>query len=318
MHPHLIDWFRNVNIDSDPTLVERRWQTAEEYSKALSRSSIPRLLRLFLFQKPDATENKWFTDGLLALDKEFPVANNAEQLRLMAGVVMVTTFDDGSADGCAFALGLRAAVFPKRSTLPAQPEILVEAETYLETEAERQRPGHFDDAPESRLAEQIRRLAEETGLLWWVISEYSTSLRRRTPGLTAPAYALIAAAEAADRTQILPPPPSADALLARVLKPCKSGPKKTLTLVDFWAAADAAWRAGLLRSVNFSDCSDFVPVTTGIAKCEEFGEATNAAQVVPRLCPGVSIEHPLTPAEAAQQFYVELMFLKALDALEKS
>ena len=226
MHPHLIDWFRNVNIHSDPILVERRWQTAEEYSRALSRSSIPRLLRLFLFPKPETTENAWFTDGLLTLDKEFPVANNAEQLRLMAGVVMVTTFDEGSAEGCAFALGLRAAVFPKRSTLPAQPEILAAAEAYLQAEAERQRPTYFGDAPESRLAEQIRRLAEETGLLWWVISEYSTSLRRRTSGLTAPAYALIAAAEAADRTQILPPPPSADALLARVLKPCKSRPEE--------------------------------------------------------------------------------------------
>ncbi|MGA9622975.1 MAG: GTPase-associated system all-helical protein GASH [Bryobacteraceae bacterium] len=276
------------------------------------------MLRLFLFPKPETTENAWFTDGLLTLDKEFPVANNAEQLRLMAGVVMVTTFDEGSAEGCAFALGLRAAVFPKRSTLPAQPEILAAAEAYLQAEAERQRPTYFGDAPESRLAEQIRRLAEETGLLWWVISEYSTSLRRRTSGLTAPAYALIAAAEAADRTQILPPPPSADALLARVLKPCKSGPKKAHTLIDFWTAADAGWRAGLLRSIDASEGRDFVPIITGLAKCEEFGEAVGAARVVPKLCPGVSIEHPLSPAEAAQQLYVELMFLKALGALEKS
>jgi hypothetical protein len=129
---------------------------------------------------------------------------------------------------------------------------------------------------------------------------------------------LIAAAEAADRTQILPPPPSADALLARVLKPCKSGPKKALTLIDFWSAADAEWRAALLRKISFSDSRDFVPVITGLDKCGEFGEASSAAKVVPNLCPGVSIEHPVSPAEAAQQLYVELMFLKALDALEKS
>ena len=152
------------------------------------------------------------------LDKEFPVTSNTELLRLMAGVVMVATFREASADACAFALGLRAALFHKRRTLPAQPEILVEADTYLQLEAEKRRPSFndvHDDGLPVALAGQVRRLAEETELLWWVLGEYSTSLKRPASELTAPAYALIAAAEAADRTQILPPPASIDALNPR-------------------------------------------------------------------------------------------------------
>jgi hypothetical protein len=166
------------------------------------------------------------------------------------------------------------------------------------------------------LGGQIRRLAEETALLWWVLGEYSTSLKSPVAALTSPEYALIAGAEAADRTHILPPPASADALLARALRPCKAGPKKSLALVDILEAADSGWRAGLLRRVNFSDCPDLLPLLTGLAKCEESGDPVAATKLLPKLCPGVSVEHPLSPTEAAQQLYLELMFIRALTALE--
>jgi len=344
MHPHLIDWFRNVDINPDQNVVEQRWKAAGEFAARLSRASVPRLLRLFLFPKPDDAEVKWMTDELLPLYPEFPVANNAELVRVMAGVVMVTTFDDSSPKGNAFALGLRFSAFLDRSIQPAQPAISDEAEKYLQTEAEKQRPNDFAHAttnlaiqaqslgdkttpPEAayeqvvdteigRLSGQVRRLGEETALLWWVLTEYSDSLKRRTPDLKALEYALVAGAEAADRTHVLPPPRSARALLARALKPCKAGQKKkTLTLGDFLGAADSGWRAAQLKKLNFTDSVDLVPIVTGLAKCQEFGDPENAVQVLPKLCPGLDLGHALSTEEAAYQFYGELMFLKALGAL---
>ena len=113
MHPHLFDWFRNVHIKPDPTVVEQRWKVASTFGQKLSRGSILRLLGLFLFPTPDTAEVKWLTEEFLALDGEFPVTNNAEEVRLMAGVVMSTTFDQSSSGGDAFALGLRSAAFQR-------------------------------------------------------------------------------------------------------------------------------------------------------------------------------------------------------------
>ena len=61
--------------------------------------------------------------------------------------------------------------------------------------------------------------------------------------------------------------------------------------------------------------SDLMPIVTGLAKCQEFGSPENAVQVLPKLCPGLDLEHALSAEEAAYQFYGELMFLKALGAL---
>jgi hypothetical protein len=311
------------------------------------------LLRLFLFAKPDPAEIRWFTEALLKLDQEFPVTNNAEELRLMAGVVMATTFAGRSRPANAFALGLRVTQMAGRTIDPVQPEILAEAEKYLRAEAERLRPAEFGGgrrlepgATESAhaaavsaevnqlpagghdqavntlsgeppyLASEVRRLAEETGMLWWILTEYSASLDCPTSDLTATEYALAAAAEAADRTQIVPPPLSADALVTRALRPCKSAPDKTLTLADFLAATNPTWRDVRLTQIGHIDFPYLVPVTTALTKNQEIDDAAQAAQVAAKLCPGIVAEHPLSPSEIAHLFYCELMFFKALSALE--
>jgi hypothetical protein len=344
MHPHLIDWLRNVEINPDQNLAQQRWKAAEEFAASLSRASVPRLLRIFLLPKSDAGEIAWMTDELLRLDPEFPASSNAELVRLMAGVVMVTTFEASSAAGYAFALSLRFSGFLERSLQPAQPAIMGEAEKYLQSEAEKQRPNDFSnstidlmkpaqsaaekiltpdpaheqavDAEIERLSSQVRRLAEETALLWWVLAEYSDSLKRRTPDLKTVEYALVAGAEAADRTHVLPPPASASALLARALKPCKIGKKKTLTLGDFFGATDPGWRGVQLKKLNYADSVDLLPIITGLDKCEEFGDQASALQVLPKLCPGLDPGRALSTDEAAYEFYGELMFLRALGDME--
>ena len=152
--------------------------------------------------------------------------------------------------------------------------------------------------------------------MWWVLTEYSTSLKKATPKLTTRSYALVAAAEAGDRTHVLPPPRSARALVARALKSCKASPKKNLTLVDFLGAADSVWRAELLKNLVFADCLQLLPVVAGLAKCQEFDDSAAAMKVLPKLCPGLIVDVPLLLEDVAYQFYGELMFLKALEIFE--
>jgi len=360
VHKHTIDWYLQVNLTSDAELAERRSSTANAVAQKLSRDRVIELLRLFLFTPPSAEFAQQLTDELIALDTEFPVSNNAQELRMMAGLVMVTTFAQPSLErlAMAFALGLRAASFPAGRVKPIQPAILTEAEEYLRERAGRLRPNEFatdisaevaetvtarlralsdpaigaDEAKKTaaltayrdavpraiasshkELARRIEQLAEETALLWWVLGEYSDSLQQPVSKLDPESYALAAAAEAAQRTVRLPPSPSIGPLLRRVLQPCKSSEKK-IELSDYLKATDSPWRASQLKSFNVADYRDLSPLCAAVEKTEELGSASAALKAVAKLCPGVKSDLPLAPAQAAQQFYNEIVFHRALSA----
>jgi len=360
MHKHTIDWYRQINLTSDATLAQKRWDTAEAVTKTLTRARVIELLRLFLFPSPTSEFSQQFTSELVGLDAEFPITNNIQELRLMAGMVMVTSFEGSTNNGCAFALGLRAANFPDGRIKAIQPAILTVAEEYLRNEAGRLRPDEFakdvsadvteiltaqskelseaeaggDEAkkgaarsafselvPRSianshrKLTERILQLAEESGLLWWVLSEYSDALQQPVRTLNPEAYAFAAGFEAAQRTMRLPPPPCIGPLLARALQPCKPTDKK-LSLADYVKSTEPRWRAAHVKSVNVVDCRDLSPLCAALEKTEELGSAVTALKAMPKLCPGVKAELTLTAAQAAQQFYNELLFLRALEAVK--
>jgi hypothetical protein len=86
-------------------------------------------------------------------------------------------------------------------------------------------------------------------------------------------------------------------------------------LADFLGAADSSWRAEELKTLNFSDCLELLPIVAGLVKCQEFDNPEAAIQVLPKVCPGLKAGDALLPADAAYQFYGELMFLKALEVL---
>jgi len=358
MHKHTIDWLRQVNLTPDTALAEKRWATAEALAENVARARIIDLLRLFLFPPSDQEFTRQLTDDLIAVDPEFPVSHNIQELRLMAGLVMVTIFGDASDGGDVFALGLRAASFPDGRVKAIQPAILLEAEEFMRNKAGRLRPNAFgidvaqdvmstllargqalsqaeaggDEAkktaalnayreaiPETiarshrTLAIRIQQLAEESSLLWWVLAEHSDALQQPLSKVVPEAYALPAAAEAAQRTLHLPPPPSIRPLLERALQSCKKS-NRTLALVDYLKFTDPTWRAAYLRSCNVADCRDLTPLSAALEKTEELGSAAAGLKALSKLCPGVKGDSPLTPGQAAQQFYTEILFLRALDA----
>lgn len=355
MHKHTIDWLRQIEITCDAALAEKRSETAEKVAKKLTRARIVQLLRLFLFQASSTDFTKQFTEELVDLDPESAVTDNIQYLRLMAGLVMISIFDEPSHEADAFALGIRAASFPLGRVHPVQPEIVAEAEEYLRKEAGRLRLDEFaTDAAQvtkrlvargkavaeavtsgdvakqttaneafresvietildshGKLAGRLEQLAEESGLLWWVFNEHSDALRQSVSSLSPQEYALVAASEAAKRTHIIPPPPCIGPLLVCALKGCKVDEKQPV-LADYLQAADPSWRATQSKSASVADCRDLVPISAALEKMEELGDLPSAIKVLPKLCPGVTAELPLAPAQAALQFYNELLFLRVL------
>src|ERR1035438_8808056 len=190
-------------------------------------------MRAFLFSPAPPELIQTLTQQFLEIDPEFPASKNVEDARLMAGIVIVVVFSQRTSNADAFALGIKAAAFPQQRCKPAQTAIVDEAMKYLEAEAEAARPPDFDDrgtvakkleafgeainddearkTAQEELAvtlhenygQKLQRLAEETGLLWWLLGGYSSALNLKTEEIDNVAYALIAATEVAERTQLL-------------------------------------------------------------------------------------------------------------------
>jgi hypothetical protein len=345
MHQLLIDWLKRIHLTADTALATKRWKLAETLAEKISRKELLQLMRAFLFSPAPPELIQTLTEQFLKIDPEFPASKNVEDVRLMAGIVMVVAFSQRTLDADAFALGIKAAAFPQQRCKPAQTDIIGEAMKYLEAKAEAARPSDFDDrgtvakkleafgeainddearkTAQDELAktlhenygQKLQRLAEETGLLWWLLGGYSSALNLKTEEIDNVAYALIAATEVAERTQLLPPPPSIYAILGRAIAPCKAT-KNHFTIKEFVSAANAAWRNKLATAHPAADCADFVPFMTALVKTEEAGGTSTLAKVLPKSCPGVAANSSLTPSEAAGQLYNELMFLKALATLD--
>ena len=334
----LIDWLRQLHLTADAALAAKRWNLAETLAEQITRKEAVQLLRVFLFPESVAQHLQTLTQLLLDKDSEFPASNNTEEVRLMAGIIMVAAVQKRPALADAFALGIKAAAFPKHRCTPAHRSIVEEMGKYLDAKADVLRPSDFSasgdrdyvltslelfaanvgataakqssenlaDALHKIYGRRLQQLAEEIGVLWWLLGGYSSALNQEIAGLSAEAYALIAAAEVAERTQLLPPPPSIYAILGRALTRCKGAKNKHFTLKDVVAATDATWRNTFVAGHPITDCADLLPLVTALTKLEDSGDITTLAKTLQKACPGVAADLALPPLEAARQLYNEL------------
>lgn len=344
MHLLLIDWLHKIHLNADAAFATKRWKLAEAVLDNITRKEILEVLRVFLFSPSSPELIQALTRRFLEVDVEFPASKNVEDVRLQAGVVMLTAFERRTLIADIFALGIKASTFPLNRCKPAQLGIVEASAKYLSLKADALRPSNFgttkdreaiaqkleafgvcvDDADERSKAqeelaatldnvygEKIRRLAEETGLLWWLSGGFSSSLNQKTSDLDSAAYALVMATEAAERTQILPPPPSINAILGRALAACKAT-KSQFALKEIVNSASPSWRSKFVAAHSVADYADVVPLITAIQKTEEGGIST-LVKVLPKTCPGVVATLLLTPLDAATQLYNELLFQKAFN-----
>jgi hypothetical protein len=347
MHKNFIDWLRKIHLNPDTALAAKRWSLAEAFEKKATRKDLLQLLRVFLFDTTAPELVQSLTDQFLEIDKEFPASNNAQEVRLMAGIVMVVAFTGRTHDADAYALGIKAAAFPAARCQPAHPDIIGEAQKYIASEADIMRPSDFGgfenrddlvgkleavfsaedekkrtgaarkfvDLLHNNYGVKIQRLGEETEMLWWLLGGYSMVLGKKTEEIDAAAYALIAAYESADRTQVLPPQPSIYPILGQAIAKCKAT-KPQYSLKDFVSVVDSAWRKKIAAEYPASDCLEFVPFVAALIKTEEAGDAGILTKLLPNICPGVTASQKMSPTDAVWQFYNELMFLKALAKLK--
>lgn len=140
MHPNFFHWHSRAELKPDPAILEPRWNAAAKFAEKLASDDVRSLLRLVLFSGAEPDFAKRFMEALVKVEPTFPIANNAELLRVMAAASVQSRLEKPSDVADAIALGLHAATFPQGRSEPVCQDVMTSAMQYLAQESERRRP----------------------------------------------------------------------------------------------------------------------------------------------------------------------------------
>lgn len=334
MHTHFYHWHNRVDLKPENTVLKSRWDAAAKFSKDITGKDACSLLRLALFGAAEPDFATRFSEALVAQEPTFPPGNNLELLRVMATAALYSQMETRSVEADAVALGFVAAAFQPDRIKPVCKELGVRAAEYLASESERMRPiptveGDYRslkeaaeaegwaDNPEAtqlvskavlELGETMGRIAEENQFLWWLLGRRSSLLNTRREKLSPKEYALLAGAEAAERVALLPPPASVESLIDEVLSQCAKATNTAIPLADFIDAANI----GSLSAVTAgAEVGELCPLK-GLLGARRAGTKVDGASLEKLSIPA---KLKVSPTEAANQYFRELMFLRALEQL---
>ena len=350
MHPNFFHWHSRAEFQPEVPILESRWNAAEKFAKELSATAVSSLLRLVLFPVAESEFSRGFSAELVKAEPTFPPDKNAELLRVMATAAIHSRFEESSKVADALALGLQAADFPQKRIKPVCQDILISSGKYLVEKSERMRPqlnpGNLDQASEDakrslsslkevvktnspqeigkateqlgrdvlgvlekshqQLGEIIERLAEESQFLWWLVGRRSPSLDVEREKLSPAEYALPAAQEARDRVVLLPPASSVESLINEALSQCGKDGHTSKTLIALIFSASKNW---LESSTNETIAPEVTPIIALLTEKRQTGKVT-AAKLRQLHLP---TRATFTPVEISQQYFRELIFLRAMN-----
>jgi hypothetical protein len=172
--------------------------------------------------------------------------------------------------------------------------------------------GKVYDAAKTAVSEVdlvLETLAEETNILWWVLSEYSRDLNKPLTSLAAPTAALAVARELADLTCGSPGPRAAVSFLTRQLQHTSKN-SEPVSLSDAIGTMTAEWRETLKNKYTQKPL-DLCPVVQAVAKSTETDAPNDwhaAFQKITHLDASMLFE----PIALSEQLFDEMMFLNAL------
>ena len=333
-HLNFFHWHNRVELKPDTNVLQARWDAAVKFVEKLTSKDTCSLIRLALFGTITPEFGKRFSEALVAQEPTFPPEENVEILRVMATAALFSKMEDESEEADAVALGLHVAAFRPDRIQPVCKELAVRAAEYLASESERMRPTpkvesdyralqkatetgeRAEDAEATKLVgkailelgETMGRIAEENQFLWWLLGRRSSILNKRREELSAKEYALLAGAEAADRVALLPPPASVESLIDEVLSQCAKATNSAVSLTDL---IDAANIGNIVVANVGAEMGELCPLhmilgvrhSGGKADAAFFGKLSIPAKL------------KVSPTEAANQFFRELVFLRALAQL---
>src|SRR5258707_9639497 len=260
MNRNFGDWYRSAGITPDSEKLPKRWEGLEAYSPG--EDGVVSLTRLFYqLGEPKEVFLTEFRSAIQKTDPTFPMKGNDRELIVLAGAELIDVIERASrglADLAALCL-VCAAVQNLRKG-PAVPEIPEIAARYLSKRAAsralpEKKPSEMIEKltklgdPYNSLAVEFQKLqlefpivAEESNILWWLVSEYSRDLDKRWSKCSVQEISIVAGKKLADLTRVIPGPVAAAAFLDRVVQSGRTKLTSSVSVTNALSKTPLEWR----------------------------------------------------------------------------
>lgn len=129
---HFADWYREASVLPPAELLEARWKGVEAVSAAVTNDQIIPLLALSV-ERPaaDFRAPGFMDEPFRTLDTTFPVKDNLEELRVLAGAILRVVMELDGPLATPSALGIVASTFENRRPSTIASDHIAFAKRYL-------------------------------------------------------------------------------------------------------------------------------------------------------------------------------------------
>jgi len=334
MHRDFAEWYRSAGIEPDGEMLTKRWTAIDAFEPTADQ--VVALVKLFFkLTAPTEAPIDGFIEALQVADPAFKIKDNQHEISVLAGAELIDVIDRGS-NALAIFSGLAilsAAAQNLRTDVPVREIPEIAARLMAERSICRFSPDHVDTgfgvnkslydalvalgAPHSDLAKQLTELElrlaealEESNMLWWIFSEYSRDNSQPWGTFPVPAVAIMSGKELADLSGLAPGPPSALAMLHRVLKSTKRSLPKTISVKDAFNKTSSEWKRAYTSGHRFAELETIAPITYGLKVSLVANEDSTWAPTFSGTT-GISATAQIEPCHLAYQMFLEAMLCRA-------
>ena len=282
MHEHFANWHSFVSLGDDRPRLQTRWEGVSSVVKDADRNTVEGLLRLAYRsrQGPERGVLQAIRQAFKAADGAFEMSGNDRELQVLAGACLAVLMESEQDIGPIAALSATTAGLngARNPDLPMKLGAIGETEIVRWGETRRERPDlttHFaSEQVVSELMENqswesvgeafelvgsafeavddfLRVQDEELQILWWLTGQHSSAYNCAFDAIPAQALPLVLATELADKTTVVPGPPSVEGILSRAgLKR-----RRKIRIAAAVNAADSKWLEGVIGEFDPSPVS---------------------------------------------------------------
>jgi hypothetical protein len=316
MHKQFTAWLRAAGLEPNDETSPKHWKVIEEYVP--TTDEIISLARLFYgYSSQEDTSLDKFGMALQDADTTFSMQDHKPHFSVLAGAELIATIeshqDQKLADLAALCLVCGGAQSARSGLLV--PDIPNIAARYIETRTTKRVSGSVGTAEEGaepqiqELKLELTIVAEETNMLWWLISEYSRDRNQSWKKVGLSATSIIAGKELADLTRIIPGPVAAAAFLNRIVRLSDSAKSaEAVSVKDAIEKVPSEWR----QQYGFNAAAgieDLAPISNAVKLSLTVAEGDDWSPVFEKGT-GMEADSEMLPNALAYQVFLERLLAR--------
>lgn len=256
MNPNFADWYRSASLNPSGDLLKSRWEAINAFIKKADQELILDLIPAYFLNDVQSTSFAKLAEGFQSNDAAFTLKGNANELRVLAGAMLVGIIEKNNELSDITALAVLCFSFNKKFEHPV-PEIYRIAEHHLFSKDFRFRERDFEDVPANAvkkindeitkfnagpsfdtikpvltqliatynqqhsalktLENRLNNRLEESQVLWWLFGELSVDFNRHFKELGEASW-IVASKELSNMTVLSTGFSSAQAFLTKAIE----------------------------------------------------------------------------------------------------